>query len=222
MERTVNAGMRNTTVTLDGTECAVTFSANYRCFEVMNDGDGDITASIYKGKNTGEDGVITVHAGMSATVAHMRTDIDTVYVNGSGTVQVAAKNSYVSVFNGAARGGDSGANLKAGYKLNYGKIDRNWKIRSDGKAEASTTEDIIFYSVIPGSAIYVKAKDDSNECKFVWTRTDDISTSNTYDLIGGPFTDAAEGILTVPEGAKIIAFSISKTDTETGVYAVRI
>lgn len=107
MEKIVTAGMRNTTIELDGTECAVKFSDNYRCFEVMNDSGGDVTMSIYKGKQAGEDGTLTVHSGTSATLAHMRTDIDTVYITGSGTVQVAAKNTADSVFKIRSRGGDN-------------------------------------------------------------------------------------------------------------------
>ena len=111
-KRTVTAGMRNATVELDGAERAVKFSDNYRCFEVMNDSDDDVYMSIYQGKKAGDDGVITVHPGMSATIAHMRTDIDTVYVTGSGTVQVAAKDTAAPVFKVRSRGGENKPSAK--------------------------------------------------------------------------------------------------------------
>lgn len=112
MKKTVTAGMRNTTIDLDGTECPVKFSANYCCFEVLNDSDDDVYMSIYQGKKAGEDGVITVHSGMVATLAHMRTDIDTVYITGSGTVQLAAKNTAAPVFKVRSRGGESKPSAK--------------------------------------------------------------------------------------------------------------
>ncbi|MCM1525591.1 MAG: hypothetical protein NC120_14185, partial [Ruminococcus sp.] len=109
MKKTVSSGMRNATVNLGGEECAVQFSANFKYFEVFNESGGNVTASIYEGKGAGDDGVLTVHSGTSATLAHMRTDIDTVYVTGNGTVQIAAKNSGEPVFKPDAKGGEIGS-----------------------------------------------------------------------------------------------------------------
>ncbi len=222
MEKTVTAGMRNTTVTLDGTECAVKFSDNYRCFEMLNDGDGDVTMSIYKGKKAGEDGVMTVHSGMSATVAHMRTDIDTVYITGSGTVQVAAKNAAEPVFKVRAKGGDG--NFKLGGLIEHAPGDSGWKIGINGSAIRETGEHVItYYPVAENLSIYVKAADDRNECKFVWSDRADVASAypNPY-MIGAPVTNAVDGFVTVPKGAKYICFSQYADDTETGVYAVRM
>lgn len=127
MQKTVASGMRNTTVSLDGAECAIKFSETYRCFEVLNESDGDVTVSIYPEKNAGDDGVLTVHAGTSATLAHMRTDIDTVYITGEGVVQIAAKNSGEAVFKLKSKGGvSSGETIALSYKLTDYNAFKGW------------------------------------------------------------------------------------------------
>ena len=222
--RKVTAGMRNVTVELDGTECPVKFSDNYRCFEVLNDSDDDVTVSIYKGKKAGEDGVITVHAGMAATLAHMRTNINTVYVTGSGTVQVAAKDTAAPVFKVRARGGDDNANvnLKVGGKRDNQRYESGWAIQTNGVAIRDGLHAIAYYAVTPYSAIYVKAQDHSNDCKFVWLNTDNVSATDTRYNVGDPVTEARDGFVTVPKGATYIGFSQLKTDIETGVYKIEM
>lgn len=222
MQKTVTSGMRNTTVTLDGTECAVKFSANYRYFEVANESGGDVTVSVFAGKNQGDDGALTVHSGTSATLAHMRNDISTLYLKGSGTVQIAAKNSGEPVFKSKAKGGEN-VNLKVGSKLDYYKIESSWIILTSGLAKANAQYDILYYDVTPHSVIYIKAADDANnECKFVWLNYENVSSTNTYNIVGDPVTAVTDGFTVVPEGAKYIGFSRLKTDEETGVYKVEV
>lgn len=221
MQKTVTAGMRNTTVTLDGTECAVKFSDNYRYFEILNESGGDVTVSVYEGKNAGDDGVMNVHTGTSATLAHMQTNIDTVYVNGSGTVQIAAKNSGEAVFKTGSKGGGS-ANVTPANKLTPYKIDEGWDIQPNGISHANSECDIPYYVVQAYSMIYIKANDNTNECKYCWLNVANVSSNNTNHLVGNPVLTATDGTVIVPEGAKFIGFSQHKTDTKTGVYALKM
>ena len=113
MERIVSNGYRDCTVILDGTECKVTFDHCYRAFVVLNDSTEDVFVSIEQGKNSGEDGVRHIAPGCSSVLAHMRTDIDTVYVTGSGSVQIAAQNGTENPFKFAALGDSSGGGISA-------------------------------------------------------------------------------------------------------------
>lgn len=107
MEKIVTSGMRDCTVNLDG-ECAVKFGADYRVFSVQNNSDSDVIVSIYEGKTAEDDGVRVVKAGESGMLAHMRSDVDTVYVTGSGSVAIAAGNEAVNPFSKGGKGGESG------------------------------------------------------------------------------------------------------------------
>ena len=106
MERIVSNGYRDCTALLDGTECKVVFDHCYRAFAVMNDSTEDVFVSIEQGKSSGEDGVRRIAPGCSSVLAHMRTDIDTVYVTGSGSVQIAAQNGTENPFKPQSGGGD--------------------------------------------------------------------------------------------------------------------
>jgi hypothetical protein len=116
MEKIVKGGTRFTEVVLDGTECAVKFGSDYRGFEVHNKSGGDVLVSVERGAVSGDDGVITVADGESISYMHMR-DIDTVYVTGTGTVQIAAKNDSAAVFKHSVKGGEASAitPVKLGY-----------------------------------------------------------------------------------------------------------
>ena len=106
MERIVSNGYRDCTALLDGTECKVVFDHCYRAFAVINDSTEDVFVSIEQGKSSGEDGVRRIAPGCSSVLAHMRTDIDTVYVTGSGSVQIAAQNGTENPFKPQSGGGD--------------------------------------------------------------------------------------------------------------------
>ena len=107
MVKIVEKGCRDCTVTLDGSECAVTFPTDYRVFSVMNMSDRDIVMSIESGRAAEDDGVRIVEAGGCGMLAHMRSDINTVYIRGTGKVQISAGNEAVIPFKVAAKGGDT-------------------------------------------------------------------------------------------------------------------
>lgn len=107
MVKIVESGCRDCTVTLDGTECAVEFPANYRVFSAMNMSDSDIIMSVESGKTAADDGVRIVEAGGVGALNHMRSDINTVYITGTGKVQISAGNEAVLPFKSAAKGGEN-------------------------------------------------------------------------------------------------------------------
>ena len=107
MVKIVESGCRDCTVTLDGTECAVEFPANYRVFSAKNMSDNDIIMSVESGKTAADDGVRIVEAGGVGALNHMRSDINTVYITGTGKVQISAGNEAVLPFKAAEKGGDT-------------------------------------------------------------------------------------------------------------------
>lgn len=110
MKKIVTSGEQDCTVQIDGTECAVVFSSNYRCFTVQNDTAGDIYISISPNITAGKDGVRRVASGASSSLAHGRNNIDTLYILGTGRVQVTASDSPGNFFKPApaAGGGEIG------------------------------------------------------------------------------------------------------------------
>lgn len=96
MEKIVKNGERFATVQLDGTECAVIFESEYRGFEIKNKSEGDVIISLEQGVSEG-DGVVVIGSGESLNYMHYRS-LDTVYLTGTGSVIVAAKNDGTPVF----------------------------------------------------------------------------------------------------------------------------
>ena len=99
MEKIVKAGLRDCTVMLDGSECAVKFDTCFRAFAVRNDGAADIYISKSSGIVPDDDGVMCVKSGASAVFAHMDIYADTVYLLGTSKVQVHAQNDSANPFN---------------------------------------------------------------------------------------------------------------------------
>ena len=91
MEKIVASGEQDCTVELDGTECAVVFSSNYKCFTVQNETADDIYISVSPNISAGKDGVKRIGAGASGAIAHGAKN--TLYILGSGSVQVTASDS---------------------------------------------------------------------------------------------------------------------------------
>ncbi|MCI7768404.1 MAG: hypothetical protein MSJ26_10575 [Oscillospiraceae bacterium] len=108
MEKIVKSGLRDCTVILDGTECAVKFDTCFRAFAVRNDGAADVYISKSSGIVPDADGVMCVKAGGSATFAHNDLDKNTVYLLGNGKVQVHAQNDSANPFNFAPAISDGG------------------------------------------------------------------------------------------------------------------
>ncbi len=108
MQKDIEHGARTTgRFALDGTECKVVFSSPFRCFEVKNEGTSDIIVSLDSGKTAADNGVVVIAAQTSATLAHMRSDVSTLYLTGVGNVQVLAKNEPAALFRAAGGGGGS-------------------------------------------------------------------------------------------------------------------
>ena len=99
MEKIVKNGLRDCTVILDGSECAVKFDSCFRAFAVRNDGAADIYISKTSGIVPDDDGVMCIKSGASAVFAHMDIYADTVYLLGNGRVQLHAQNDSANPFN---------------------------------------------------------------------------------------------------------------------------
>lgn len=108
MEKIVANGDRDCTIVLDGTECSVKFDRCFRAYSVQNDSASDVFVSIKQGASAGDDGVMRIKAGCSAVFAHMRLDIDTVYFNGTGEIQVHGQNDTNNSFRNAPVSGGGG------------------------------------------------------------------------------------------------------------------
>lgn len=115
MKQIVTSGEQDCTVQLNGTECAVVFSSNYRCFTVLNDTAGDIYISISPNITAGKDGVRRVASGASSSLAHGRNNIDTLYILGTGSVQVTASDSPGNFFKSAPVQSGGGSGTGDGY-----------------------------------------------------------------------------------------------------------
>lgn len=119
-----------------------------------------------------------------------------------------------------AKGGGENGNIdvKVLNKIDYSKIDEKWTIAASGLAVRNDLYDIIYYDIRTNSMCYIKATDNANECKFVWLKDNNVSSVYTKDIVGNPVTEITDGLVSIPDGAKYIAFSLLKTDTETGMY----
>lgn len=94
------------TVILDGAEVAVTFTGANANAWLRNDGEKAIYASKNADITAGADDVVSIPAGGSAPVYDAR---GTVYINGSGSVQLIGSNYAVNPFKTSAQSGGSGA-----------------------------------------------------------------------------------------------------------------
>ena len=101
MEKIVANGDRDCTIVLDGTECSVKFDRCFLAYSVQNNSISDVFVSIHQGANAGDDGVVRIKAGSSGVYAHMRTEVKTVYFNGTGEIQVHGQNDTNNSFRNA-------------------------------------------------------------------------------------------------------------------------
>ena len=111
MKKVVSNGEQDCSVQLDGTECAVVFSSNYKCFTVQNDTADDIFVSINPGIIAGNDGVRRVKPGACSALAHMRNNVDTVYILGTGSVSIVASDEPGNFFKSAPVSSGGGENI---------------------------------------------------------------------------------------------------------------
>ena len=101
------------TVLLDGAEVAVTFTGANAW--LRNDGTSVIYASKNADISAGADDVVSIPAGGSAPVYDAR---GTVYIKGSGSVQLIGSNYAVNPFKTSAQSGGSGADEVARAAIN--------------------------------------------------------------------------------------------------------
>lgn len=117
MEKIIKSD-RTAVITLDGTECKLTFPKKYRGFDIENRSGGDILVSLYSGKAKGDDGTMTILAGRSFNFMQMY-ESDTIYLTGTGEVAVAAKNDSSPNFKAARGGGvENGGEINGTLKNN--------------------------------------------------------------------------------------------------------
>ena len=131
MEKIVSSGEQDCTVELDGTVCAVVFSSNYKCFTVQNETADDIYISVSPNISAGKDGVRRIGTGASGAIAHGAKS--TLYILGSGSVQVTASDSPGNFFKPAPAAGGGEA------------VDAYSKTESDAKYAQKT--DVIPYKM---------------------------------------------------------------------------
>ena len=111
MEKIVSNGDRDCTIVLDGTECSVEFDRCFLAYSVQNNSTSDVFVSIHQGANAGDDGVVRIKAGSSGVYAHMRTEVKTVYFNGTGEIQVHGQNDTNNSFRNAPVSGGGGTTV---------------------------------------------------------------------------------------------------------------
>ena len=111
MEKIVANGDRDCTIVLDGTECSVKFDRCFLAYSVQNNSTSDVFVSIHQGANAGDDGVVRIKAGSSGVYAHMRTEVKTVYFNGTGEIQVHGQNDTNNSFRNAPVSGGGGTTV---------------------------------------------------------------------------------------------------------------
>lgn len=121
MKKIVSSGENCCTAQLDGTECAVEFSSNYKCFTVQNDTSDDVFVSIKPDIIAGNDGVRRIRSGAASALYHMRNDVNTVYILGTGIVQIVASDEPDNFFKYAPAAGSGGVtNVKWDLSDPYG------------------------------------------------------------------------------------------------------
>lgn len=195
---------------------------NWSYAHIRNDGNNIAYVSIKSNANIVDtSGVLSIPVGTSVCLPIANNKF---YVLGKAELQVIMSNAFASPFKLSQKGGGENENLnvKVLGKTDAYRVDPNWAINVNGLAIADDLHTVVYYSVSSGSLIYIKATDDSNECKYVWYTTSDVSSQTTTQLVGEPVTEVTDGLVSVPDGARYIAFSQLKTDIETSVYKVEL
>ncbi|MDE5576186.1 MAG: LamG domain-containing protein [Oscillospiraceae bacterium] len=93
------------TINLTGGETKVSFDANYPYFWVQNFSDSDVYMSVSPNITPDADGVILIPAKSGGSTGDVG-QTNTVYLSGSGKVQIFAQYNAVCPFKSAAKGGD--------------------------------------------------------------------------------------------------------------------
>ena len=213
-------------VELAGKEVHIRFPAKSPYFWLKNLGNSTVRMSLSPNISEGGDGVIEVSAGSSAGTMqgynNLKMDL---YILGSGKVQIMSTEAPNNPFDNDAKGGEGNVNIKLGGLVEHITGSSGWKIDVNGSSTSKNASEhcITYYKVAEGLTIYVKAEDNNNDCKFIWSKSEKADVTSSYpnpSLIGTPVTDVVNGIVIVPEGAHYICFSKHISDTETGVYTL--
>lgn len=97
------------TTELTGVETAVKFDKNYSCFWVQNLGDSNVLMSVSPGIVPDADGVMLIPAKSGRSTGDVG-QVDTLYLSGSGKVEITAQyNAVCPFFKYAGKGGDGNA-----------------------------------------------------------------------------------------------------------------
>lgn len=142
------------TINLTGVETEVNFEQKFMCFWVQNLGSDDVYASIDAGAGPESDGVIFIGAGASARVsAADLSRISTLYLTGSGKVQIVGCYSVHSPFMRKKKGGDDKNITLINLPLTSGNFDGYGYgiIASGANTYNSFTEDGLVLSRNPES-----------------------------------------------------------------------
>lgn len=173
-------------------------------------GDPDITA--------GGDGVAELAAGGSVCIETLGGKV---YVLGAGKVQIHNTGDKFCPFKSAPVSSGGGVSVEIGNRIDPKQTDISWEILANGSSSGNGNFNIIGYNILPGSLIYVKAKNPEAKCKFIFQNIFSVYTAvpNTA-MIGNPYTADYDGLIIVPENATWICFSQKKTDDVTGIYEI--
>ena len=173
-------------------------------------GDPDITA--------GGDGVAELAAGGSVCIETLGGKV---YVLGAGKVQIHNTGDKFCPFRNAPVSSGGGVSVEIGNRIDPKQTDVSWEILANGSSSGNGDFNIIGYNILPGSLIYVKAKNPEAKCKFIFQNIFSVYTAvpNTA-MIGNPYTADYDGLIIVPENTTWICFSQEKTDDVTGIYEI--
>lgn len=101
--------MKIKTVNLQGDETTVDLGRKFAYVECNNLSESEILLSESTNFERGDDGVIIINAGSTATIGDLGTpQIQTIYLKGSGEVQIVGKGYALSSFKIARKGGGDG------------------------------------------------------------------------------------------------------------------
>ena len=205
------------TINLTGAEVAVKVGGGNS--EIKNNGTDTIYASAASGVVAGADGVVSIPAGASVTVTDTR---GTVYIIGTGSVEVVGKDFVAPVFKSAAAAGGSGDNLlinpdfsinqrgKSYYEGTSYSVDR-WR-GYHGNEKVNVTQDGITVEVINNQQlctfIDTPVSAGTALCASIRWRLDGAYSSvsitginaNGYELIASANNNSAEEVTTICAG----------------------
>lgn len=207
-----------TVVSVDGINTVDFSGSANRFYWFHNIGTTTVYVSDRENAVAGNDGVAELSAGNTVCI---ETEKDRVYILGSGKVEIHNTRSKLCPFRNAPVSSGGGVWVEIGNRIGPKQTDVSWEILANGSSADNGKFNIIGYNILPGSLIYVKAKNPEAKCKFVFQNIFSVGTAvpNTA-MIGNPYTTDYDGLIIVPENATWICFSQQKTDDVTGIYEI--